>query len=349
MGPEGGDSVFFRADESKETEGVEYAEDVADGGSTMAGAEAGAEATNVAVEVAKKQKLTAAPEHLTTAAIQEADGGDEEEGGGISAGEPSPVRHADSSSLPSRLSDKMDTIQGEGGEDAGGREWGGGREEESRAATQAAAAAVVADEIGSDESLRSTEAVADNAVAESAAPTQDVTPRGRAAAHVRPPPIVTEDVAPILHTSSSEMPGRGGNVNDNTGDADEGASMDPEQMRRCFVAKTFSPSDLGLGELRGSDNGGGGAVSEEVTKESLMRARRRRRTFQKGITGIDGRRHTVDEVLGLDDPQAVLGSVPPERLFSITGMFHPEAPVKVKCNLCLLLTGNFSPNSDGVL
>ncbi|CBN79924.1 conserved unknown protein [Ectocarpus siliculosus] len=104
--------------------------------------------------------------------------------------------------------------------------------------------------------------------------------------------------------------------------------VDPEHMRRCFVAKTFSPSDLGLGV-----SADGASTPEAVTKASLMKAQRRRRTINKGITEIDGRKQSVDEVLGLSD--ALLGSVPPERLFSITGMFHPEAPIKVSWDIWL--------------
>ncbi|CAM9237533.1 unnamed protein product, partial [Hapterophycus canaliculatus] len=100
----------------------------------------------------------------------------------------------------------------------------------------------------------------------------------------------------------------------------------------------FSPSDLGLGALRrggGGGDGDSGHVPEAMTKASLMRARRRRRTINKGVAGIEDRKQSVDEVLGLDDHQAVLGSVPPARLFSVTGMFHPEAPVKVLWDLGL--------------
>lgn len=337
MGSKGVDSVFFRAIESKDIEAAENGQDIVDGSTTAAGAVA--EGTNVAVEAT--EMLPAAPEDLAVAATEEARDGDEEEGGarstttggeslgraGNRAREPS---HADLSAVPSLLSDNVDTNRGEGEEGAGKPE-GGGVLGEERVATGAAAAVAIADGIGPNESLRSTETVADNAAAAAVAGATPVaTLRGRAAEHMRPPPIVTEEVRPILHTSPSEMMGQAGDGDDNNGDADESGSVDPEQMRRCFVAKTFSPSDLGLGEMRRDGyNGGGGAVQEALTKESLMRARRRRRTIQKGITGIEGRRHTVDEVLGLDDPQAVLGSVPPERLFSITGMFHPEAPVKV--------------------
>lgn len=204
---------------------------------------------------------------------------------------------------------------GEGGGDKEGvRDEGKGREKESLVARRTAAAATAAVATGSSESTRS----ADGA-----------TTRGRAAKPPRPPPILTQDVSHILGTPASELhraSSIGSSDDDNDG-ANEGSdsAMDPEKMRRCFVAKTFSPSDLGLGAL----NRGNGAP-EEVTTAYLMRARRRRRTIDKGIAGIEGRRHTVDEVLGLDDQQAVLGSVPPERLFSITGMLHPDAPVKVR-------------------
>lgn len=311
-----GDSgVFFRADESKDIE----AGDVTNGRSVMA--TAGAGATKVAMEETQRRMLPAASEHLAMAAIEEVADRNEEEGlgrAGNGTGGPSPVRHADSSSVPSLVPNQVDTIRGKGKYIAGERGRSGVREEERRAAEQVTAAAAVADGIGSNKSLRSAETIAENA--EVAATTPDVDSSRQAAKFLRPPPIVTEDIPPILNTTSS------GIGDDNIGDADESGSLDPEQIRRCFVAKTFSPSDLGLGEMR---RDGGGAVAEVVTKESLMRARRRRRTIHKGITGIEGRRHTVDEVLGLDDPQAVLGSVPPERLFSITGMFHPEAPVKV--------------------
>lgn len=353
MGSKGGESVFFKADESKETEAaeteaveteaveteaveteaVEYAENVLGGISNIAGAVA--KATSAVVEAAQRGMMPAAPEQLAT--VEETDDGDEEEGGkrsattradtldraGSSADKPSPVKNADSSSLRSQLLDKIDTIRGdEGDKDAGERERSGVQEEQRGVARQGAPAVAVADGIGPRESLRSTETVAGN-VAATATPI--VSPRRRAGELVRPPPIVTEDIPPILHTSVYKKMGRGGSSD--SGDADE----DLGQVRRCFVAKTFSPSDLGLGELRrGGDNEGGDAVPEEMTKASLMKDRRRRRTIHKGIPGIEGRRHTVDEVLGLDDPQAVLGSVPPERLFSMTGMFHPEAPVKVR-------------------
>lgn len=340
MGSKGVDSVFFRADESKDIEAAEHSGGVVDGSGGMSGAVA--EATDVAMEAAPTEALPAAPGH----AIEEekACDGDEEGGGtrstttsgerlgrvGESACDPS---HADSFSPPSLSSDNVDKIRGEGEKDTGEPEESGAVEEE-RAVGQAAAAVAVADGIGPNESLGSTDTVAgDPAAAAARATTPVVAPRGRAAELLRPPPIVTEDSPPILRTSSSEMTGQADSGDDTTGDA-----MDPEQMRRCFVAKTFSPSDLGLGEMRqAGENGGGGAVQQPVTKESLMKARKRRRTIHKGnIPGIEGRRHTVDEVLGLDDPQAVLGSVPPERLFSITGMFHPEAPVKVS----LLFTGS---------
>lgn len=109
----------------------------------------------------------------------------------------------------------------------------------------------------------------------------------------------------------------------------------PEKMRGCFVAKTFSPSDLGLGEARK-----GGAVAATQDKASLMRSRRRRGTVILGAGtfsfgakkggAYDGRRGTAEEVFGIDESQAVLGGVPPERLFALTGMFHPEASGKVK-------------------
>eukprot|EP00903_Cladosiphon_okamuranus_P018054 g16615.t1 len=343
-------SVFFRATESKDIEAAHNAEDIVDGSTTTAGAIAGA--TNVAVEAT--EILPAASEHLVAASTEEVYDGDEEDGGArsITAGgerldrarnnarEP---RHVDSSSLPPLLSDDVDTVRGEG-EEGVGKPNGGGILEGEPAAARAAEAMVVADGIGPNDSQRSTETVADNAAAAmaaaataaKAATTPVAAPRGRTAEHLRPPPIVTEEVPPILHSSSSEMMDRAGGGEDSNGDADESGSVDPEQMRRCFVAKTFSPSDLGFGAMRhDGDDEAGNAVQEALTKESLMRARRRRRTIQKGITGIEGRRHTVDEVLGLDDPQAVLGSLPPERLFSITGMFHPEATVKVSWDLWL--------------
>lgn len=311
MGPKGVDSVFFRASESKDIEAAENANDVIAG--------AGAQAISVGVEAAQTEMSLAAPEHLDAASAEKAHGADEEEEGARSTTTSGDV-----------------LIQGIGEKGAGEPERGGALEEEGGASPLAAAAVAVADGVGPSESLRLTESVADNAAAAAtvvAAVTTPISaPRGRAADHLRPPPIVTEDTPPILHTSSSEVMDQAGSGDENNGDVDESGSMDPEQMRRCFVAKTFSPSDLGLGEMRSAGdngNGGGGAVQEAMTKESLMKARRRRRTIHKGITGIEGRRHTVDEVLGLDDPQAVLGSVPPERLFSITGMFHPEAPVKV--------------------
>lgn len=341
IGSTGVDSVYFRADESKDIDAAEYAEDAADGSGAVAGAVA--EAANVAVEAAQTGLSPAAPEHLAQAAIEAAHDGDEEEGGkristasgervdraGNIACEPSNV---DSSSPPSLMSDKIDTIRG-GGEDNAGEPEGGGVPEEERAAGHAAVVDVAAvDGIGPHESLRSTETVSDNAVAvaaAAAAATPVAAPRGRAAGHLRPSPIVTKEISPVFQASSPEMTGQADNGDDNTGDADASGQADPETVRQCFVAKTFSPSDLGLGEMQPVEDGGdGGADQEAMTKESL-KARRRRKTIHKGITSIEGRRHTVDEVLGLDDPQAVLGSVPPERLFSLTGMFHPEAPVKV--------------------
>ena len=333
MSSKGVDSVFFRGDESKDIEAAEQAGGVGDRSSAMAGAVA--EATIAAMEAAQTEVLPASPGHLAAAAIEKACDGDGEGGGGASgeklgregkgACEPS---HADLSPPPSLSSDKVDKIRGDREEDGRAPEEIGVVEEE-RPVGQAAGTVAVADGIGPNESLRSTETVAGAAAG---ATTPVVAPRGRAAERLRPPPIVTEGSLPVPRTSSSERTGQADSGDDMTGDTDENGSNDPEQMRRCFVAKTFSPSDLGLGEMRHppGDKGGGSAVQEALTKESLMKARKRRRTIHKGnIPGIEGRRHTVDEVLGLDDPQAVLGSVPPERLFSITGMFHPEAPVKV--------------------
>ncbi|CAM9898271.1 unnamed protein product [Ectocarpus sp. 8 AP-2014] len=264
------------------------------------------------------------------------------------------VSAVDSSSGESEREGRREA-EGSGGE---GSEGGGGEEdEERRVARQAEAAAMAAKGIGFDESFRipgvtgveeaagvlhaaATAAAAMTAVAPTAA--AGLTPpaaagttnpvlaaRGRAAKKLRPPPIVTKDAPPTSPDLSSEKT-QDDNNNKNSNVAGDGNDMsaNPEHMRRCFVAKTFSPSDLGLGV-----SADGASTPEAVTKASLMKAQRRRRTINKGITEIDGRKQSVDEVLGLSD--ALLGSVPPERLFSITGMFHPEAPIKVSWDLWL--------------
>lgn len=144
---------------------------------------------------------------------------------------------------------------------------------------------------------------------------------GRSGESIRPPPILTKEVE-IANTTA--------NANNDETQHGEGTADSPEKMRQCFVAKTFSPSDLGLIELGRRWRGDEPAV----TKASLMKSRR-----QKGavVTAagtfafdpVDGRKVSVDEVLELNETQEVMGGLPPERLFAMTGMFHPEAPVKV--------------------
>lgn len=100
----------------------------------------------------------------------------------------------------------------------------------------------------------------------------------------------------------------------------------PEDMRRCFVAKTFSPSDLGLGDDKQKE-------SRNAEKHRGQRPNTILRGRNKlGIASLgcgDLHKASIDQDFGFDETQAMLGGVFPERLFSLTGMFHPEAPLKV--------------------
>lgn len=104
------------------------------------------------------------------------------------------------------------------------------------------------------------------------------------------------------------------------------AAERPEDMRRCFVAKTFSPSDLGLGDNK-----------KEASGDTRQHGRHRPSTILRGLNKLgiaslgsaDLRKASIDQDFGFDETQVVLGDISPERLFSLTGMFHPEAPMKV--------------------
>lgn len=100
----------------------------------------------------------------------------------------------------------------------------------------------------------------------------------------------------------------------------------PEDMRKCFVEKTFSPSDLGLGD-------GKKKLSRNAEKHEGQRPNTIPRGRNKhGIASLgcgDLHKASIDHDFGFDESQAVLGGVFPERLFSLIGMFHPEAPMKV--------------------
>lgn len=368
-----GPSMFFRAHETKEAEAFDYVQDV-DTSSKSAVEEDGKEflpAGEDEVGEGGGEGGRRGGGGQSNNAVVTWGMSDREARASV---EPPPAPNSLNSSLDSSSSDDNRVI-GEGSE--GGREdGGGGGEEERREIRRVAAAVAIATGLGFEEPVfESDRATATNAAAaetvamkeadkvsattaEAVATTvpetdklaATTTPRppasaaaaavpvvadggGPTAERLRPPPITTNDVPPILRKRSSQVVGTGHSGETNNDDGD------PEKMRRCFVAKTFSPSDLGLGMLHGGGDGGDGTVREVMTKATLMKKRRRKRTISKG-TGINGRRGTVDEVLGLDDQQAVLGSVPPERLFSITGMFHPEAPVKVRTFAVRCVCGN---------
>ena len=149
----------------------------------------------------------------------------------------------------------------------------------------------------------------------------------------RPPPIVIADPRAGAGTEGRDVdPSITGN--DVIADLRNGQEVadDPERIRGCFVAKTFSPSDLGLGELRRGSN------TEAVDRGNLMTYRR----LQHGASikgtiafgaGNNGRKGSVEDGFGFDDTHVVLGGVVPDHLFSITGMFHPEASLKVSDTL----------------
>lgn len=149
----------------------------------------------------------------------------------------------------------------------------------------------------------------------------------------RPPPIVTADARAGAGTNGRDVdPSITGN--DVIADLRNGQEMadDPERIRGCFVAKTFSPSDLGMGELRRGSN------TEAVDRGNLTTYHRLQHgTSIKGTiafgAGNNGRKGSVEDGFGFDDTHVVLGGVVPDYLFSIAGMFHPEATLKVSDTL----------------
>ena len=149
----------------------------------------------------------------------------------------------------------------------------------------------------------------------------------------RPPPIVTGNVAGMVGrdikraTASDVFTDRGRGFD---------SADDPERMRGCFVAKTFSPSDLGMGELRrGSNTAAVGGNSP------LMYGKLQKGSSIKGpgvfVVGDGGRKGSVEEGYGFEETQMALGGVIPDRLFAMSGMLHPEATLKVS-EWCALAT-----------
>lgn len=346
-GGSNGTSLFFRGDETKQAEDCDGLQGGVDASNATNGSIPGGIKPSVEAAAGENGFLpVASEEQLASATVYGEDGGDEEEGGGGNRStavlmngdrldranasvEQSPARHISSSTLDSSSSsDDIDTASGKGSEEGRG-DGGGEGEKERREARRAAAAAAVAAGAEFDEPEKETKIISATtaadavvAAAATAAPVVAATSRGRPAEKLRPPPITTSVVPSTLGKHL-----QGINGDDDSGKRSNNDDGDPEKMRACFVAKTFSPSDLGLGLLPGGGGiGGDGVAREVITKASLMKNRRRRRTINPGTTSISGHRGSVDEVLGLDDEP---GSVPPERLFSVTGMFHPEAPIKV--------------------
>lgn len=340
-----GTSAFFRGDASTQAGGFDGVQGVVDKGNATNGGDTVEIKPSVEVAAGKNGFLQAGSEKLASVTEHGEDGGDEEGGGNQSTAaimtgdrldranasvEQSPARHISLPSLDSSSSDDIESI-GEGSEAEkkyGGREG----EEEKREARRAAAAAAVSAGAEFDEPVEGSKrvpakpAAAEAEAADTAAPVVAAASRGRTAGTLRPPPITTSVTPSTLRDPPSEMVvGKG--INGDDGGKVSSEDGDPEKMRACFVAKTFSPSDLGLGLVPGAGDGGDGVAHEAITKASLMKNGRRRRTINNnGTVGINGHRGSVDEVLGLEDEP---GSVPPERLFAVTGMFHPEAPVKV--------------------
>lgn len=131
----------------------------------------------------------------------------------------------------------------------------------------------------------------------------------------RPPPIITEENPTITPQSDGDDT----DGSDEFGNSESGCS--PEVARGCFVAKTFSPSDLGLGARRRKE-------ASKIAMEPLTR----QGMETKGNVDVserDIRKVSLSSIYGLEETQAVLGGVMPDRVFSITGMFHPDSSVKV--------------------
>ena len=164
-----------------------------------------------------------------------------------------------------------------------------------------------------------------------------------------PPPIITRWASNVddATTTLTTVGTRAGRIVED--ERSEGARLahPPDNKRRCSVAKTFSPSDLGLVELRR-------VISVDDSMPAETTRGWRWGTIEKGLSrlgigplgGGDGRKTSIDEVFGFDDTQTVLGDVPPGRLLSLTGMFHPDAPVKVSYLLrstCTAASGGVSP------
>lgn len=136
----------------------------------------------------------------------------------------------------------------------------------------------------------------------------------------RPPAIDTKNNPEATNTEGGITQKR---------DSSLGAADNPEKNRGCFIAKTFSPSDLGFGDFRRRD-------FRDADKAPPPALRLRRGTVVTGTgrlstprAGGGNRKGSVDDDFGFEESLTVLGSLPPERLFSITGMLHPEGPLKV--------------------
>lgn len=159
---------------------------------------------------------------------------------------------------------------------------------------------------------------------------------------LRPPPIITAGGVPMTLEATASSSATG-DAEAKSGDHLDGTEC-PENVRGCFIAKTFSPSDLGLGGYKRANYTGGsdkpsGLISRRQTAATVRGGGRGRGSTDRGddtyrntVAGEGSafdRKVGMEEMFGFDETEAAWGGIAPERLFSVTGFLHPDSTTKV--------------------